>query len=269
VQTHQKACKPKRENQTDLFDLAVQQRGAPTEFLETIPREVDFTAAEERVASPGRSFAVSRHWEWKCRPPPARPAACESAHVALRILGSISWYEGLQSSFSSRHSHVSQPPNLVSHLDDFATVSARWLAPLFLFSWVIDIKLIMSMALSGFENAMVSTKLFITVSRVWSTGKLGSQVERLPNQLLFHALNRQTDALPLASHPLEIAQPRRRSLAGFCWPKWKEPGSGRFVLHSPAQTCCNHNFPPIQDLAAPKNRQRRTGLKLVDSPTTY
>ena len=41
---------PKRENQPTFFDLAVQQRGSTNLVLETIAREVDFTAAEERVA---------------------------------------------------------------------------------------------------------------------------------------------------------------------------------------------------------------------------
>jgi len=42
---------PKRENQPTFFDLAVQQRGSANRVLETITREVDFTAAEERVAA--------------------------------------------------------------------------------------------------------------------------------------------------------------------------------------------------------------------------
>jgi IS5 family transposase len=42
---------PKRENQPTFFDLAVQQRGGANRVLETIAREVDFTAAEERVAA--------------------------------------------------------------------------------------------------------------------------------------------------------------------------------------------------------------------------
>lgn len=42
---------PKRENQPTFFDLAVQQRGSTNRVLETIAREVDFTAAEERVAA--------------------------------------------------------------------------------------------------------------------------------------------------------------------------------------------------------------------------
>jgi len=42
---------PKRENQPTFFDLAVQQRGSANKVLETIAREVDFTAAEERVAA--------------------------------------------------------------------------------------------------------------------------------------------------------------------------------------------------------------------------
>ena len=41
---------PKRENQPTFFDLAVQQRGSANRVLETITREVDFTAAEERVS---------------------------------------------------------------------------------------------------------------------------------------------------------------------------------------------------------------------------
>ena len=42
---------PQRENQPTFFDLAVQQRGSANKVLETIAREVDFTAAEERVAA--------------------------------------------------------------------------------------------------------------------------------------------------------------------------------------------------------------------------
>jgi IS5 family transposase len=42
---------PKRENQPTFFDLAVQQRGSANRVLETITHEVDFTAAEERVAA--------------------------------------------------------------------------------------------------------------------------------------------------------------------------------------------------------------------------
>jgi IS5 family transposase len=42
---------PKRENQPTFFDLAVQQRSASNHVLETIAHEVDFTAAEERVAA--------------------------------------------------------------------------------------------------------------------------------------------------------------------------------------------------------------------------
>jgi len=41
----------KRNDQPTFFDLAVQQRGAANKVLETITREVDFSAAEERVAS--------------------------------------------------------------------------------------------------------------------------------------------------------------------------------------------------------------------------
>lgn len=47
---------PKRENQPTFFDLAVEQRGSANRVLETIAREVDFSAAEQRVAatySPG------------------------------------------------------------------------------------------------------------------------------------------------------------------------------------------------------------------------
>ena len=42
---------PERENQPTFFDLAVQQRGGANRVLETIAREVDFTAAEQRVAA--------------------------------------------------------------------------------------------------------------------------------------------------------------------------------------------------------------------------
>jgi IS5 family transposase len=48
---NQKAMQPKRENQPTFFDLAMQQRGSTNRVLETIAREVDFTAAEERVAA--------------------------------------------------------------------------------------------------------------------------------------------------------------------------------------------------------------------------
>jgi len=51
VQTNQKAMQPQREKQPTFFDLAVQQRGGANRVLETIAREVDFTAAEERVAA--------------------------------------------------------------------------------------------------------------------------------------------------------------------------------------------------------------------------
>jgi IS5 family transposase len=40
-----------RENQSTFFDLALQQRGSANKVLETIAREVDFTAAEQRVAA--------------------------------------------------------------------------------------------------------------------------------------------------------------------------------------------------------------------------
>jgi IS5 family transposase len=42
---------PERENQPTFFDLAVQQRGGANRVLETIAREVDFTAAEQRIAA--------------------------------------------------------------------------------------------------------------------------------------------------------------------------------------------------------------------------
>ena len=42
---------PKRENQPTFFDLALQQRGSANRVLETIAREVDFTAAEARAAA--------------------------------------------------------------------------------------------------------------------------------------------------------------------------------------------------------------------------
>jgi IS5 family transposase len=42
---------PKRENQPTFFDLALQQRGGANRVLETIAREVDFTAAEQCVAA--------------------------------------------------------------------------------------------------------------------------------------------------------------------------------------------------------------------------
>jgi IS5 family transposase len=40
-----------RDNQPTFFDLALQQRGATNRVLETIAREVDFSEAEERVAT--------------------------------------------------------------------------------------------------------------------------------------------------------------------------------------------------------------------------
>lgn len=42
---------PKRDNQPTFFDMAVQQRGAANQVLETITREVDFSVAEQRVAA--------------------------------------------------------------------------------------------------------------------------------------------------------------------------------------------------------------------------
>src|SRR5579872_1032152 len=41
----------KRNNQPTFFDMAVQQRGAANQVLETITREVDFSEAERRVAA--------------------------------------------------------------------------------------------------------------------------------------------------------------------------------------------------------------------------
>jgi IS5 family transposase len=42
---------PKRNNQPSFFDMAFQQRGAANRVLETIAREVDFSAAEQRIAA--------------------------------------------------------------------------------------------------------------------------------------------------------------------------------------------------------------------------
>jgi len=42
---------PKRNEQPTFFDLAVQQRGTANKVLETITREVDFSAAEQQVAA--------------------------------------------------------------------------------------------------------------------------------------------------------------------------------------------------------------------------
>jgi len=42
---------PEKDKQVSFFDLAVQQRGGANRVLETIAREVDFSPAEERVAS--------------------------------------------------------------------------------------------------------------------------------------------------------------------------------------------------------------------------
>jgi IS5 family transposase len=45
------AMQTKRNEQPTFFDLAVQQRGSANQVLETIAREVDFTAVEARVAA--------------------------------------------------------------------------------------------------------------------------------------------------------------------------------------------------------------------------
>jgi IS5 family transposase len=42
---------PKRDNQGTFFELAIEQRGASNQVLETITREVNFTEAEERVVA--------------------------------------------------------------------------------------------------------------------------------------------------------------------------------------------------------------------------
>lgn len=42
---------PKRDNQGTFFELAIQQRGASNQVLETITREVNFTEAEERITA--------------------------------------------------------------------------------------------------------------------------------------------------------------------------------------------------------------------------
>jgi IS5 family transposase len=42
---------PKRDNQPTFFDMAMQQRGAANKVLETIAREVDFSAAEQQVSA--------------------------------------------------------------------------------------------------------------------------------------------------------------------------------------------------------------------------
>jgi IS5 family transposase len=46
---------PKRDRQTSFFDLALQQRGATNKVLDTINREVDFSAAEQQVAATYRT----------------------------------------------------------------------------------------------------------------------------------------------------------------------------------------------------------------------
>src|SRR5579864_26959 len=51
----QKAMQPKRDRQTSFFDLALQQRGATNKVLDTINREVDFSAAEQQVAATYRT----------------------------------------------------------------------------------------------------------------------------------------------------------------------------------------------------------------------
>ena len=50
---------PKRDNQPNFFDLAMQQRGAVNKVLETITREVDLSEAERRVASTAILIAFS------------------------------------------------------------------------------------------------------------------------------------------------------------------------------------------------------------------
>ncbi len=72
---NQKTMQPKREKQPTFFDLAVQQRGSVNRVLEIIASEVDFTAAEERVAA-----TYSRGGRPACRvgvirPHQTRPAA--------------------------------------------------------------------------------------------------------------------------------------------------------------------------------------------------
>ena len=44
-----------QDKQTTFFEMAVQQRGGVNTVLETIAKEVDFTEAEERVATSYRS----------------------------------------------------------------------------------------------------------------------------------------------------------------------------------------------------------------------
>jgi transposase, IS5 family len=46
---------PKQDKQTTFFEMAVEQRGGVNTVLETITREIDFTAAEKRVAATYRS----------------------------------------------------------------------------------------------------------------------------------------------------------------------------------------------------------------------
>ena len=48
---NQIAMQSKRNDQPTFFDLAVQQRGMANKVLETIVREVDFSAAEQQVAA--------------------------------------------------------------------------------------------------------------------------------------------------------------------------------------------------------------------------
>jgi hypothetical protein len=56
----------KRNDQPTFFDLAVQQRGAANKVLETIAREVDFSAAEESVASTYMAAAADPPAAWAC-----------------------------------------------------------------------------------------------------------------------------------------------------------------------------------------------------------
>jgi hypothetical protein len=51
VEYRQKDMQTKSEKQTTFFELAIQQRGAVNQVLETIAREVDFSSAEQQVAT--------------------------------------------------------------------------------------------------------------------------------------------------------------------------------------------------------------------------
>src|SRR5258708_253154 len=52
---NQRFMQSKRDDQPTFFDMAMQQRGAANQVLETISREVDFSAIEQRVGTTYRT----------------------------------------------------------------------------------------------------------------------------------------------------------------------------------------------------------------------